>query len=107
MRIHEKVIIHMCVNKMNRVFSNASFDVAFCYSSILAMLSDADALTTTEALDALARICTLATMALPVKAEVERAAILSVRRWRFGVGCENGPIATRDSEELALPRAKD
>jgi hypothetical protein len=46
----------------------------------LDLLSDADALTTTEALDALARICALATRALPVKAEVERAAILSERR---------------------------
>ena len=45
----------------------------------LDLLSDADALTMTEALDALARIWVLATRALPVKAEVERAAIFSER----------------------------
>ena len=62
------------------------------------LLSDADALTTTEALDALARICALATRALPVKAEVERAAILSERRVVVCCkGCRNGRSRTPSS----------
>jgi hypothetical protein len=49
-------------------------------------------------LDALARICALATRALPVKAEVERAAILSERRVVVCCkGCRNGRSRTPSS----------
>lgn len=48
-------------------------------------LSDADALTTTDARGALARICVLETTALPVKAEVERAAMLTEEEGWFTV----------------------
>ena len=48
-------------------------------------LSDADALTTTDARGGLARICVLETTALPVKAEVERAAMLTEEEGWFTV----------------------